>query len=248
MRTSRSIAHQLKAVDTALHNTLADAELAALAAQYGYDTARLDEGRALHTAATLRMSEAVAARGLARERTRASREADKMLRDAVKPMAVVARAIFRGNEGILTMLGVDGAVPRDQAGFLLLAGLLFRQDLPGAEVTGPLASHGFGAAALTQGHLKLEAAMNAKARQADALGLAHAATHAQATAMKALNAWAGCYFQIMRVALREHPEWLAKLGVPVRLEKTPAQRAGPAKAAATRRRNRESREALAAAA
>ncbi|HQO21323.1 MAG TPA: hypothetical protein PLA03_13360, partial [Acidobacteriota bacterium] len=60
------------------------------------------------------------------------------------------------------------------------------------------------------------------------------ATFEQNRAMEALDYWMGGFVKVAKVALRDQPQLLEKLGILKRGGKTAAQRQAPQKAAATR--------------
>jgi hypothetical protein len=248
MRTSRSIAHLLKSAGTAIHNTIDDADLAAAAAGCGYRAERMEEGRALLDDAVLRVNMVAAARGASLEATRGMREARKAMLESYVPLAAAARVLFAPGSGELKSLGLHEARPRTQADLATAAGLLFDRERHPAEVLAVLNAHGFKAADFTAGAETVEAFREAMAEQALFSGDALHATDEQREALRKLRAWYMAYCKIVRVVLRDRPEWLAKLGLTVRIGKSPAQRGAALKAAATRRRNREQRAGTVAAA
>jgi len=70
--------------------------------------------------------------------------------------------------------------------------------------------------------------------QIAAMCVAQQATRDQSAALNALNQWVAQYLKIAKIALRERPEYVEKLGGMVRSARTAAQRGAPKKAAATR--------------
>lgn len=66
------------------------------------------------------------------------------------------------------------------------------------------------------------------------MGAAQQATRDQRAALMALNQWLAQYLKIAKVALRDTPEYVEKLGAVSRSSRTAAQRGAPKKAAATR--------------
>ena len=67
-----------------------------------------------------------------------------------------------------------------------------------------------------------------------AKGASQQASQEQEAALKAMNDWVAQYLKFAKVALRGKKQLLEKIGVTARTTKTAAQRAAPAKAAATR--------------
>ena len=70
--------------------------------------------------------------------------------------------------------------------------------------------------------------------QMAAMGAAQQATRHQRRPLMALNQWVAQYLKIAKVALRDTPEYVEKLGAVSRGSRTAAQRSAAKKAAATR--------------
>src|SRR5690606_20033098 len=100
----------------------------------------------------------------------------------------------------------------------------------------------YDAARLNAETLKIGTYEQANLAQESAKGAAQLATDSQTTGLKALNSWVAQYRKIARVALRGNPQALEKIGIAARSSKTAAQRAAPAKAAATRAANKAAEE------
>ena len=227
-RPKSSIADQLNAAQLAISNTIADPAIQAAVAAYGFPAAKLTEAKKLYDAALAAVNAQSAAAGAQQDASAALDKAGKSAHDAYQALARVARAVTP--KAGLAALGLEGAEPRDTAGFAAAAYTLF--DNAGKQAG--LAAYGYDAARLTAERAKIAAYDQANQKQEAAKGAAQQSTRDQEAALKALNAWTAQYIKIARVALRDKPQLLEKLGVAARTSLTAAQRAGRKKAAETR--------------
>lgn len=227
-RPKQSTAEQLNAAQIAISNSLTDPQINSAVAQYGYPMAKLNAGKALYEAALAAVNAQKSGQGDQRNSTANVKAAEKAARDAYQAAAQVARAALSKEDQ--TTLGLTGKEPRDIAGFLQAAYTLFDN----AASTGLLTDYGYDEARLAAERAKIAAFDTANQTQELAKGAAQQATQEQDAALAALNDWLAQYLKIAKVALRGKPQLLEKIGVTARSSKTAAQRAAPAKAAATR--------------
>jgi hypothetical protein len=227
-RPKQSTAQQLNAAQLAITNSLADPEIKAAVAQYGYTTAKLNAGKALYDTALAAVNAQKSGKGDQKTATADLKAAEKDARDAYQAAAKVARATLSGAD--LATLGLAGKVPRDTAGFIQAAYTLF-DNAANSEL---LADFGYDEARITAERAKIEAFDTANQAQEMAKGAAQQATQEQEAALAKMNEWVAQYLKIAKVALRGKKQLLEKIGVTARTTKTAAQRAAPKKAAATR--------------
>ncbi len=201
-RPKTTIAEQLNAAQLAINNSRADAEIRALVSGFGYSAETLSEGCNLYERAQAAVNAQKLAAGTQQDATQALLEARKVATDAYQALAKVARAVC--DPAQLTALGLSGKMPNDTAGFLTAAYTLFDN----AAERGKITTYD-----------------EANQRQEAAKGAAQQATREQDAALQALNEWMAQYLKIAKVALREKPQLLEKLGVAARTSKTSAQRA-----------------------
>ena len=224
-----SIAQELNAGQLAISNSLSDPEIQSLVAQFGYPADKLNEGKALYDAALAAVNAEKAAAGRAKF-SQMLAQAEESARDAYQALAKVARAVFLKDKAQLNALGLNGAMPKDTAGFLAAAYTLFDN----ARTLPALADYGYNSVKLQSEHAKIAAYDTANQQQEAAKGAAQQATREQDAALQALNDWTSQYLKIAKVALSGKPQLLEKIGVLARTSKTAAQRAAPMKASATR--------------
>jgi predicted pyridoxine 5'-phosphate oxidase superfamily flavin-nucleotide-binding protein len=221
-------AQQLNAAQLAITNSLADPEIKAAVAQYGYTTAKLNAGKALYDKALLAVNAQKSGKGDQKTATADLKAAEKDARDAYQAAAKVARATL--DKDGLAKLGLTGKEPRGTAGFIQASYTLFDN----AASSGLLADFGYNETRITAERDKIKAFDIANQAQEMAKGAAQQASQDQEAALKVMNDWVAQYLKIAKVALRGKKQLLEKIGVTVRTSKTAAQRAAPKKAAATR--------------
>ena len=229
-RPKQTIAQRLNAAQLAIGNSLSDAEIQSLVAEFGYPEAKLGAGNILHDAALTAVNASKAVAGAQQQSTQALAQAEKTARDAYQALAKVARAVFIKDKAQLAALGLTGAAPKDTAGFLAAAYALFDN----AQSVPALADYGYEDSKLRSERAKIAACDSANQNQEAAKGAAQQAAREQDAALKALDEWTAQYLKIAKVALRGKRQLLEKLGVRARTVKTAAQRAAPKKAAAAR--------------
>jgi hypothetical protein len=218
-RPKTTIADQLNAAQLAINNSRADEEIQALVSGFGYSSTRLAEGCELVEHAQAAVLAQTQAAGAQKDATQALSDAKKVATDAYQTLAKVARAAC--NPSQLTALGLSGKMPGDTAGFLAAAYILFD-----SAVTIPsLSGFGYTPEKLTAERGKVTAYDTANQKQEAAKGAAQQSTREQEAALKTLNEWLAQYLKIARVALREKPQLLEKLGIAARTSLTAAQRA-----------------------
>jgi hypothetical protein len=229
-----TIAGQLNAARLAISNTLGDAELQGLVATYGYTAERLQAGQQLYDAALRAVNAKTAAAGAQQHATQQAREAEARARASYQALAQVARAVYARNTAQRTILGLNGAAPQSTAAFIAGATTLFDNILESAEIKDTLATYGYDEPRLQSERAAIATFDQAYAAQVAAMGAAQQATRAQEAALTALTKWLAQYLKIAKVALRETPEYMEKLGATARSSRTAAQRGAAKKAAATR--------------
>ena len=232
-KAKTSIADRLNAAQVAISNTLADAEIQAAVAAYGYSVEKINAGKAIYDQAVTAVNAQIAATGAQREATASLETAKQQAYVAYQSLAKVARAIFIQDKSKLTRLGLTGAMPKSTAGFLTAAYALF-ENAGTSEIQSLLVSYGYDSAKLQSERALINAYDTANLIQEQAKGAAQQATRDQDAALKALDLWCSQYIKIGRVALQGKKELLEKLGIRSLSGKTAAQRGAAAKAAATR--------------
>ncbi|HJZ46836.1 MAG TPA: hypothetical protein VKE41_06705 [Roseiflexaceae bacterium] len=232
--SNTTIAGQLNIARLAISNTLADAELQALVVVYGYTVDKMQAGKRLYDLAVAAVNAQAAAAGTQRQATAQARVAERAARASYQALAQVARALFVRNQAHRAALGLVGSAPQGTAAFLAAATMLFDNARDLAEIKAVLAGYGYDDARLEGERATIAAFDRANQTQVAAIGAAQQATRDRQAALDVLNEWLAQYLKIARIALRDKPQLIEKLGVLKRSSRTPAQRQAPQKAAATR--------------
>ena len=204
----------------AIDNSLADSAILDMLAAYGYTEDQLRAGRALLEAAQSASSAKLVAAGQQQQATAAFNLALTTAREAYQTLSKLARASC--DKPTLTILGLVGREPQNLSGFLKAAFNLF-DNAP--QVPALASRFGYNADKLAAARATVSALQAADQSQGAAMGAAQQATARQQAAFKALEAWLAEYLKIARVALRQDPQQLEKLGVAARTGPTAAQRA-----------------------
>jgi len=240
-QTKTTIAGRLNSAQVAIHNTLADAEIQAAVAAYGYSVEKINAGKAIYERAVAAVNAQIAAAGAQRDTTAGAAATRKAAYAAYQSLNKVARAVFAQDKTKLTMLGLTGAMPKSVSGFLIAAYALF-ENANHPDIQAQLAGFGYDSAKLQSERALIAAYEAANRSQEQSKGAAQQATRDQDAALQELKTWYQQYIKIARVALQGKKELLEKLGIRMLSGKTPAQRGAAAKAAATRVGNKATGE------
>ena len=229
-----TIARQLNTARLAINNTLGDNELQALVASYGYTAHRMIEGQQLYERAAATVNAQTIANGTRRQATAQAREAKRQAHASYQALAQLARALFPQGSSQRIKLGLSGRMPNGVAAFLNAANTLFDNALTVDEIRQTLESYGYDAERLSQDRALIGTFVHSNQLQAAANGALQQATRDQRAALDALSAWIARYHKIAKIALRDKPALIEKIGGSSRNSRTSAQRGAPKKAAATR--------------
>ncbi|MDA8409340.1 MAG: hypothetical protein M0001_02990 [Treponema sp.] len=199
-----------------IENALADAGIAAALAGYGYDAAKLAEGRRLWAETDAlgkkQNSDTAGKRGAVQDFGKSWMIANSTYMKTLK----VARIAFGENARAIAALKLYGPRKESLAGWLDQAGTFYANLAADASLGKTLARFGYDRA-----KLDAEAALVATVRdkgqaKAQGNGTAQSATVARDAKLRELDAWVSDLRAICRVAFYENPQELEKLGVKVR--------------------------------
>lgn len=121
-RPKASTAQQLNAAQLAIANSLADPEIKAAVAQFGYTTTKLNKGKSLYEAALAAVNAQKSGRGAQKDTTAQLKAAQTDARDAYQALAKVARAALSKEDQAKLGLGQE---PRGTAAFIQAGYTLF---------------------------------------------------------------------------------------------------------------------------
>jgi hypothetical protein len=211
--TKTSIEQRLAIANIALSNALGDRSLAAALAAYGYTAERLRQGVALHENALALYQRQKVEYGDLRTTNDAYTAALAQAQETYIRYVKVARIALDGEHGALQKLSLTGVRKRPHAGRLAQTQQFYANALSDPVILGRLAVFGITQAVLEAGQHQVEAVVAGNAARRRHQGAARDATRARGVAMAALDAWMRDFIQIARVALRDRPQFLGKLGV-----------------------------------
>lgn len=238
-RPKEAISNRLTKADVAISNALSDPLIGKLLGQYGYQSQKLSEGKSLLENAQIALKRQVAAFGDQKEATFRLQKAEKSARAAYQDLAKIAKAVFAKDKAKLAVLGLDKAMPKPLSLFIQMAMALFDNASHTVEIAETLKMYGYDTEKLSRERGKIVELSVANQAQEAAKGEAQNATFEQNRAMESLDYFMSAFVKVAKVALREHPELLEKLGILKRSAKTPLQRNAPQKAKETREKKKE---------
>lgn len=212
-KTKNSIAEQLKTADVRINNSISNEDVKVEVTKMGYGLEKLTEGKELLENAKLAVRDAVSLEGEAKNATENESKRRKEAEDAYQDFAKVCRARFQKDQSKLDMLGLTGKQPQSTAEFIKAGYTLFGNAIDIQEILIVVSENGYTAEKLAADKAKIEAYENANKEQVSAKGASETATFEQNKALKKLNEWVSEYTKIAKVALRNNPKLLDKLGI-----------------------------------
>lgn len=239
VRPKQGISERLNDANVAISNALSDAQIGKYLGEYGYQTPKLSEGKALYEAADMAVKRQVALIGDKKAATARVDSAEKVARVAYQNLAQTARAAFARDRANLAVLGLDRPMPKPLPLFLTMAMALFDNASHKQEIADILKGYGYNDAKLSRERGKIVELSAAIQSQEAASGAAQQATAEQNRSLETLDYWMSAFIRIAKVALREEPQLLEKLGILKRNAKTAAQRGAASKASATKKAKQE---------
>jgi hypothetical protein len=201
--TNASIAQRLVAAQIAIDAVLADRDLQAVLAAYGYDAGRMAEGKARYDQALALQQQQRAHYGDMYAATDARAAAQTQAHSTTMRHIGVARVALRGDRGARQKLGL--AAPREttQAGWLLQAQQFYANALADRAILAKLSAYNLTEVQLAAGQNQIAVvAAGAVARQSSK-GAAQESTRARDLAMQSLNQWMRDFLAIARIALAD---------------------------------------------
>jgi hypothetical protein len=211
----KSIATRVYRAELAITGIESDPAILASLEPMGYSAARRTEGKNLLAAALSILTLVEQARANQKALTVKVQDTQKVARGAYGDLARVGRAIFKSDPAALGHLGLDkGRVPTGTAAFLRAADQLFANAASAPQaVKDRLAEFGYTARKLNDEKAKIDALHAANQLQEQAKGTAQNLTPQQQATLKNLDEYVMQLRKIARVALKQKPQLLEKLGV-----------------------------------
>lgn len=228
-----SIDEKMNQARLAINNTLDDPEIQERVKQYGYTPEKMFEGKKLYDDAYEQVNEQVLAVGTQKGATTKVDVLKKQAIDTYQSLAQVCNAIFVKDKSKMAMLGLTGEMPKRTPAFLQAAYSLF-DNAQKPEIQADLAKVGFDISRLQKEREVIVALDQAIQKREQTKGEKQQSTREKWAKVICMDDWVKQYLKIAKVALKDKPELLEKLGVRILSTKTTAQRKAAAKAAETR--------------
>lgn len=205
-----SLAARLARIRLALRNA-ATPELAPLLANFGYTPERLDEGRALLAQADDLVLQQRMAYGDQYAATQAFDQAWAAASQGYIQDLEVARVAFKGNKDAAQSLRLNGERERAFGAWHAQAAQFYQVLLVHPFLT-DMARFGRTQPNLEANQALVQTAFTADAAQTVMAGKAQGLTEDRDAAVATLEAWAGDFFRIARLAVADDPQLLEMLG------------------------------------
>ena len=210
-----SLADFMQGAHTLIENAIANPELAVVLAGYGYDAARLKEGRRLWAHVDELAKKQVANYGGQYEATQSYEKAWTAAHSAYMKTLKVARVAFGDDAGAVAALKLYGPRRLTIAGWMDQATTLYTNLSSDARFSAGLVRFGYSAAKLNVEKALIEDLRLEIQAHAQKTGGAQSTTATRDDKLRELDTWVSDFRTICRVAFYENPQELEKLGMMV---------------------------------
>ncbi len=207
------LAFFMQGAHTIIENAIASPEVAAALAGYGYDAARLGEGRSLWGIVDGLAKKQVANYGGQYDATQSFEKAWTAANSAYMKTLKVSRVAFVGDAGAVAALKLYGPRMQTISGWMDQATTLYANLASDARLSAGLVRFGYSAAKLEVEKALVEDLRLEIQAQAQKTGDAQSTTAARDVKLRELDTWISDFRTICRVAFYENPQELEKLGV-----------------------------------
>lgn len=213
IRSRHSIDDRLAAAYVAITNALADPYLQEQLATYGYTLERIEAGKALYEQVRTLHHEQHNTYG---ELSKAN-SALEALRDDANATYMhclrTARAIFRNDPGAYQKLALAQSRERMYARWMEQAQKFYRAALSDHAILAQFARWGISQHLLEDGKTQLDAVHATNASRQNKMGMAQGSTSTRNRAMRELDRWMRDFIAVARIALRNQPQSLERMGI-----------------------------------
>lgn len=212
-RSDDSIARRLLAAQVMLDKILADPALQSALVPYGYDLARILQGKALRDQVQALAQQQCACSGDQRSARDARDAARSQAHAFYMRQVALARVALRDDSGAAQKLGLTAARGRRPADWLMQAQQFYANALSDPAILAKLAACGLTGEQLAQGQAHMAAVATSLVAHEQRRETKQATTQARDAALLALDRWMRDFTTVARVALAEQPQALDQLVV-----------------------------------
>ncbi|MEL6555806.1 MAG: hypothetical protein AAFQ63_20445 [Cyanobacteria bacterium J06621_11] len=216
MRKDFSIDTLLSNAQLAIGNALNTPQILEYLSDFGYTSAKIQQGKNLYNLAAAAQLTRQAEAG---EQICATTDVNAAWETAKKTysrLVKVARIAFKRNSGVTTQLDLGGTRKKSLSGWMAQSTQFYKNALNNKEILVGLKEFGITEKKLKAGLSELAAVEKANLTQEKEKGEAQAATKKRDAALDELQDWLSDFLAIAKIALEEEPQLLESLGVLVR--------------------------------
>ena len=211
--SSRSIANRLESARLALTNAMAETELRSALAPFGYDEARLQQGKGHYESALAVWQSQQQKQSRRRAAVAAYDRADAAASRAYVRGVKLCRTLYRDDSVTYRTLGLAGSRRRSFASKVAQMRLFYSAALGSPEILSILAGYGFTESQLQTDFALVAALESARSQREVESGEVLGATRNRQQALSILDRWMGDFAAIAHLALEETPQRLEMLGL-----------------------------------
>ncbi len=217
-RTRSSVAKQLVRAQLAIFGTLENPEILEAMTPKGYNLGAMQAAQVRFDAVQTRRGSTAVKRGSKARVNRKASTSEIVARAAFTDLGATIRAIHPSDLSARAALGLlPGNAPDSRAAFLAAAETLFSTALSApVDLKASLTTYGYPEARLRTEQAKIAAFRAELTTQASAKGASEQDTDALHIALSDLNAWVMQYRKLARLALKDRPQLLEKIGISVK--------------------------------
>ncbi len=207
------IAKKLHQYEDGILGAINNTEIAAAMAAYGYNAARMQEGKALVEKANRLMAEHVKTYGQQYEATSVSNRLFEKAYADYMVMLKVTRVAFKGNSAFLNQINATGKRRKSLSGWMRDARILYTNLLSDPNALATIERFNINAERLTNELQQVNQVGEAHSKGQEGKGLAQQGTVDRDKAFDELADWYSDFRAIARIALYEKPQLLEALGI-----------------------------------
>jgi hypothetical protein len=210
---SKKIEDLIVKAGLAINNSLQNAELQPMLAEYGYTSEKLAEGKTLLDKTVALMAVHKKEYGEQYQTTGKLGEKSDEAYGPYMRFVKIARIAFAGEPGAWTALGLTGERKESYSGLLAQFNQFYTNLLHNQDWLAKMAGYGITTEKLIAGQTLVSAVEEAMNRQKTEMGEAQEATRLRDEAADALQEWYSDFIAIARIALEDKPQYLEMLGI-----------------------------------